>query len=220
MQRTARQSRHRWALGPFLLLGLAACGEDIQPEPGPALPTDGEPAPLFRHTRESDGSVTTIVDATDGAAWRALDLDTSEAAEAAVQSAWDVSFQRFHIRTRGGVNGTGGVGVALLPDTFESITQAPASGYHEDAADSDDTDSEPDNVFERVEDGWYSYDVMTHTLTPRARTYVLRSDAGRYFKLRMLSYYDPAGSPAVLSFRWKQVDPPSPSLTHARGRLP
>ena len=205
----------------YLLLCLAACGGDIQPEPGPEpTPIDGEPAAVFRHTPQEDDSVITIADATDGAAWRALDLDTGQTLDTAVQTGWDLSFQRFHIRTRGGVNGTGGVVVAVVPDSFESLSTAPASGYREDVADGDDSDSEPDNVFERVEDGWYSYDVMTHTLSPRARTYVLRSDAGRYFKLRMLGYYDPAGSPAVLSFQWKQVEPPGPSMAPEEGQHP
>ena len=200
---------------PLLLLCLAACG-DIQPQPAPGdeTPPDGEAPPaVFRHTLEADGSVTTLVDASDGAAWRALDLDTRETRESAVQSGWDLSFQRFHIRTRGGVNGTGGVQVALLPGSFESITQAPSTGYHEDVADGDDADTEPDNVFERVEEGWYSYELKTHTLTPRDRTYVVRSDEGRYFKLRLLNYYDAAGAPAMISFRGKQVDPPAPSLS-------
>lgn len=197
-----------------LVLCLAACGGDIQPEPGPGTetPIDGTPTDWFRHSPQEDGTVTTVVDATDGAAWRALDLDTRQTVDASSQAGWDLSFQRFHIRTRGGVNGTGGVVVAVVTDPFESISTAPASGYREDVADGADTDSEPDNVFE-TEGGWYSYDVTTHTLTPRAQTYVIRSDAGRYFKLQLQSYYDQAGSPAMLSFRWKQVEPPVQSLT-------
>jgi hypothetical protein len=210
----------RLTRSPLLLLCLAACG-DIQPRPEPDAGTpDGEPPALFRHTVEADGTVTTLVDASDGVAWRALDLDTTGSGDASAQSGWDLSFQRFHIRTRGGVNGPGGVQVALVQASFESITTAPASGYHEDVADGEDSDTEPDNVFERVEEGWYSYDLKTHTLTPRDRTYVVRSDEGHYFKLRLLSYYDAAGAPALISFRWKQVDPPAPSLSPEQGLQP
>ncbi len=198
--------RTTWAA--ILALCLTACGEDIQPEPGPEQPSENEaPLPKIRHTVQDDGTVNTLVDATDAVQWVALDLDTRELGDFAQPAAWDVSFQRFHIRTRGGVNGTGGVMVAVLPDAFDTVSTAPDSGYREDAPDGDDSNTEPDNVF-GMEDGWYSYDVSTHTLTPRARTYVVRSDAGRYYKLRMLGYYDTAGTPAMLSFRWKQVAPP------------
>lgn len=199
--------------GVAALLGLClACG-DIQPQPGPETPTDeGQSPAKLRHTVAPDGTVTTLADATLDSAWLALDLDTRLEADFAVQSSWDVAFQRYHIRSRGGVNGTGGVTIALLEEPFESITRAPSTGFRADLPDGEDTNDEPDNVFENP-DAWYSYDVSKHTLTPRAWTYVIHSDAGQYFKLELLNYYDSVGTPAMLSFRWKQVEPPVKTLT-------
>lgn len=194
-------------LAVLLASCLAACGEDIHAEPGPE-PAPEEQAPAkIRHTVQADGSVITVVDATDALVWVGLDLDTRERVDPALASAWDLSFQRFHVRSRGGVNGTGGVQVAVLPDAFDAVSTAPSSGYREDAPDGEDTNTESDTAFE-AEGGWYSYDVSSHTLTPRARTYVVRSDAGQFFKLQILGYYDSAGTPAMLSFRWKQVAAP------------
>lgn len=194
----------------LLLAGcLSACGDDLELKPeDPPQEENPEDGTHVRHSANSDGSFTTTVDAQSKDAWVGLDLDLGRQADASADAVWDLSFQRFGIRSRGGVNGTGGVQVAVLADkTFAQVTQAPATGYSTDAADGDDTGTDPDTVFQAGE-GWYAYDVTTHKLTPRARVYVVRSDSGAHFKVEMLSYYDDAGTPAVLKLRWAKVQSP------------
>ncbi|MFY1824793.1 HmuY family protein [Myxococcus fulvus] len=187
---------------------LAACGDDLEPKPGDEdpLPTDGT---HVRHVRNADGSTSTTVNATDSSAWIGLDLDDGKQVAADADALWDLSFNRYHIRSRGGVNGTGGVQVAVVSgQDFAALTQAPASGYEVDADDGDDEGADPDTVFE-ANGAWYSYDVSTHKLTPRALVYVVRTDSGAYFKVKMESYYDDAGTPAMLKLRWSELTAPT-----------
>ncbi|QSQ19929.1 HmuY family protein [Pyxidicoccus parkwayensis] len=213
--------RSRVCVSALLLAGLlTACGDDLEPTPGDEQ-TDPDPLPEnpgttpkpengthVRHTDNGDGSYTTTVDATSKDAWIGLDLDLGKQTDAAVDAVWDLSFQRFGIRSRGGVNGTGGVEVAVLRDkTFAAVTQAPSSGYATDKADGDDAGTDPDTVFQ-AGDGWYAYDPATHKLTARPLVFVVHSDSGAYFKVEMLSYYDDAGTPAMLKLRWAKVQGP------------
>lgn len=200
---------------PTLLLAgwIAACGPDLRPDPGnppdPEEPGPGPTNPQLTHVEHGDGTFTTTVDATSSEAWIGLDLDQRTQANGAEDKQWDIAFQRFHIRLRGGVSGTGSVEGTILKDVdFAQVSQAPAAGYFTDAADSDDADSNPDTVFE-TGDAWYSYDPTTHKLTPRPQVYVVRSDQGAYFKVQLLAYYDAAGTPAMLQFRWGPVQPPA-----------
>jgi hypothetical protein len=201
--------RHAAAL---LLSGwVVACGPDLQPEPGDPpddTPPENPQDTHLRHVDNGDGTFTTTVDATSQTEWIGLDLDTRRQESAATDAKWDVAFQRFHVRSRGGSSGTGGVEVALVPGTdLAKVSQAPQAGYAVDAVDGEDTDTNPDTPFE-VGEGWYSYDLATHKLSPRSQVYVVRSDAGAYFKLQFTGYYDAAGTPAMLQLRWGPVQAP------------
>ena len=44
-----------------------------------------------------------------------------------------------------------------------------------------------------------------HTLTPRNIVYVIHSDRGAYFKLKIDGYYDEAGTPAIITLRYAPV---------------
>lgn len=218
MSRPTFSSVSRFGRAAVLCLSglLSACGDDLVPtpdddddntpeQPGVEVPANGT---HVRHVGNPDGSITTVVDATSKEAWVGLDLDTGLQVSASEDAVWDLSFQRFGIRSRGGVNGTGGVEVAVLPSQdFLQLTQSPASGFAVDAVDGDDEGSDPDTVFQ-ANGGWYAYDVTTHKLSPRAQVYVVRSDSRAYFKVEMLSYYDDAGTPAMLKLRWTKVTAP------------
>ncbi|HVG61941.1 MAG TPA: HmuY family protein [Hyalangium sp.] len=205
----------RHLLPGLLLTGcLAACGPDLQPEPGPpggAGPGEVPAGVPLSHQDKGDGTFVTTVDASSSEKWIGLDLDHRQEANAAEDKLWDIAFQRFHIRVRGGASGTGNVAVAVLPDVnLAQVSQAPAERYTTDAADGDDSNSELDTAFETAAEGWYSYNVGTHKLSPRERVYVIRTDEGAFFKVQILEYYDSAGTPAILQVHWGSVQPPSP----------
>ncbi|MGE0786248.1 MAG: HmuY family protein [Sandaracinaceae bacterium] len=211
----------------ILLLTLATgCAQMLHPDDPDAGSFDAGPwtggdiPPMsgrFTHS-VTDGVVTTVVDATDEAAWQHLDLDTGYSVE--VGEGWELAFSRFRIRVNGGVSGAGGVRVvALEGQDFASLTRAPEDGWTQPVPDGDgDEDTEPDNVFNNGEgDGtdWYEYDGETHTLTSRAVTYAIASTEGAFFKLAIDAYYDSAGSPAFIRFRWAPIQPPLSALPDA-----
>lgn len=156
-----------------------------------------------------DGVHETIVDATDEAAWVHFDFESRAHVEPATPEddpTWDLGFLRFNIKSNGGTSGSGGGAVAILEGTsFEAVTAAPQGGWLTDTATgpgmggSPSANTSPGYVF----DNWFAYDISTHTLQPAAgRVYVVRTPEGNFFKMEMLGYYDEAGTPSFVSFRW------------------
>jgi len=196
---------HKWGAWCGLALLVGACGEDIGLSPDPEPDTNAPKDTRVNHVSNADGTWTTVVDATSSEVWVGVDLDARAEADAATDATWDLAVQRFHVRTRGGANGSGGVKVAVLEGVdFASLSAAPASGYVEDQPNEGTTQG---TVFER-EGGWYNYEVGTHKLTPKPLVYVVRSDQGRYFKVRISNYYDAVGTSGVLSFQWAELAAP------------
>lgn len=197
----------------LLLFTLAAC-EPPLPQPDPTsdggdtgeLTADGG-VPRITTRVEGDVSVS-LVNAMGDDTFAALDLDTG-AEVPFVDAAWDLAFQRFHVRTRGGVNGSGGVKVAPLEGAdFDAVTVAPVDGWLEDQPDGEeDENKDPDTVFETASP-WYTYSTTTHVLSPTGTIYAVRSDLGAYFKVRLEGYYDSAGTPGNITVRWAPIAAP------------
>lgn len=148
-----------------------------------------------------------LVDATSKTSRVFLDVDADRELsvdEALSSNGWDLSFKRDNVASNGGpaTDNRGQVAIAVLKDVaFDSLTRAPTDGYRQDAA---------QTVLNEAEGGWYVYDLGVHRLAARADlTYVLKSSAGRYFKLKFLSYYDEAGSPARINLRYQAIAAPN-----------
>jgi len=188
---------------PWLALLVAGCAPDLRED----YPFDGQSSagPLVEVTPREDGSALVLVDATNKSGTVYFDLDEGremKTDEALDSNQWDLAFQRFTVTTNGGGgNPTGEVHVAVLQNSdWDTLSSAPSGGYQQDAS---------ETVFNGVHGGWYSYDLVKHQLLPReSLLYVVRGSQARYFKLRMLSYYDSAGTPARLSFQYQQVAAP------------
>jgi hypothetical protein len=190
------------------LLLLTAC-EPALPDPGPpAVVPDGgaDAGPTNIITVAEGSSFVSTIDAQNSSFWIGLDLDTGR--EATFEPpAWNLAFNRFHIRARGGASGDGGVVAAIIKDvTFVQVTEIPDGGFFEDQPDGPDDNTELDTVFE-VPDAWYSYELQTHILTPKPWIYVVKSDDGAFFKVSVERYYDSAGTPAVLTLRFARISP-------------
>jgi hypothetical protein len=189
----------------FPLLLLAACAPDLRDE----FPFDGDlPAGDYVVV---DGDVVRI-DATFKESWVYVDLDGVKyvpTVDALGAEQWDLGFQRFKIITNSGVSGVGKTETAILDgQDFDALTTAPKDGYVKDAPDAtDDADQDVDSPF-LIRGGWYAYDLIKHSLQPRDVTYVVHTNQGAYFKLRMLGYYDSAGTSAKPSFRLDPVATP------------
>jgi len=166
----------------------------------------------FTHTDNDDDSITTTVNASCEENWVYLNLDeTSEVVPKAPEDNedWDLAFQRFKIKSNGGISGSQDVRVAVVSDTdFEDLIEAPQTGYLSDAEDSDDEDEDPDFTFLAPEP-WYNYNEETHILTPKDHIYVVQSTSGEYFKIQITDYYDDAGTSGYLKFIWDTLLAPS-----------
>jgi hypothetical protein len=208
---------------------LVAAGNDAGPEfdaffegaDGSIPPSSGN----FTHTRLADGTVETLLDASSTTAWHYLDLETGLAVTPSDPSAdrtWDLAFQRFLILSNGGASGGGGGLVARIEgESFESITRAPETGWIEDRVDGpDDRDETNDSAFVNGTNDWYAYELATHALTARTDiVYVVQTPEAHYVKLQVLGYYDSAGSPGFLRFRWAPVSPPTSVMQVDAGML-
>ncbi len=165
----------------------------------------------FTHD-EKDEVSTTTVNATCEEEWVYLNLSdkTSVSPNNPEDSQeWDLAFQRFKIKSNGGISGTGNVQVAVVTNTdFNELEEAPSSGYLTDAEDSDDEDEDPDYPF-LAPNAWYSYDEDTHILTPKDQIYVVQSISGDYFKIQLVEYYDDAGTSGYPQFNWASVAAPT-----------
>ena len=152
---------------------------------------------------------TFVIDASNREEWVYFDLDFSFDPLDQEEDGWDLAFQRFKVKSNGGISGEGEVEVAILDDIdFEDLTEAPSALYLVDQDDSDDDGDTPDYVF-NTEGEWFEYDLSTHTLSPRSQVYVIHSTDDQYFKLSFLDYYNDVGDPALIKVMIAQINPPA-----------
>jgi hypothetical protein len=160
-------------------------------------------------TEEIGGAYETLLDGTAEDAWTYFDFESREQAEPANPDddpTWDLAALRFNVKTNGGTSGTGGAAVAVLEGTsFDAVTAPPADGWLSDTATEPGVGGSPDAMTSPgyAFDNWFEYDIATHTLQPvDGRVYVVRTPEGNHFKIAMLGYYDDAGTPGYVRFRW------------------
>ncbi len=181
-------------------------------------------APLGRATFTAGSASTTVeVDSSDEEAWVHLDLINAKqvvpASPAADPNGWDIAWKRSDIKLNGGVSGTGSVEIhAGLRDDWAARTTAPTGDYH-----TDETDELAFQTYPARENGgecslgidgdfgWYYYSGFcdkgqgTHHISPREVVYVVRGRDGKLWKLRVLDYYDDAGTSAHPSFEYAPI---------------
>lgn len=130
------------------------------------------------------------IDATRESGWVRLSLG---AGAQVTDASWDLEFQRIIIR----VNHP----LAVVNMRFEEVTQAPAEGYVEDG------DTLDDLAFSQLGE-WWNYDLQTHTVSPKAKTFILKIDGETYYKLAVRDYYDDAGTTGLVTLDWASVAKP------------
>ncbi|MEM6955863.1 MAG: HmuY family protein [Myxococcota bacterium] len=164
----------------------------------------------FTHAPDGEG-VQSNVDATSTDALQYIDLDTGEATDDPER--WDIAFRRFFVVMNGGLTGNGGVSATVVESVLSEVESAPENGYTTAVADTDgDPDMEPNTPFNNGVDDWYDYDINTHTLTAKERTYVVVTTEGAFVGLQILDYYNEAGTPARVSFRWRLLEGGEPPV--------
>ncbi len=185
---------------------------------GPACKSaiSGMVAPLGRAAFNATGSSQKIViDATDNNAWVHIDLSNARQTVPIDPNndpqGWDLAFKRTDIKVNGGVSGSGNVSSAgRLRDNWDQRTAATTD------AETYQTDRDGELAFitypaaehgpeakcgnSNGDFGWYYYSAFCddgkglHHIYPRDVVYLVRGRDGNDWKLRLLDYYDAAGS--------------------------
>jgi hypothetical protein len=171
--------------GPLTGL-LAACAADIAPDPegpGQLALGDGEEA-------LDDGSIRVTIDATSETDWVGYAFGEGVLGTAVPG---DLDVQRYRLRLGDGV------AAQVVDASWDDLTQAPASGY---ATDTEPLEDDESYVF----NDWYTYDYATHSLAPNDVVFVVDDGMGLQVKVQVESYYDPAGTPGFLTFRWAELE--------------
>lgn len=112
---------------------------------------------------------------------------------------WDIGFRGTTLILNSGVSGPGSAEGQILDGIFEEIDEAPASGYAQDNATSKAIQGSG---------GWYTYtgttSVPNHAVLPNAgKVVVLKTSAGKYVKMEIISYY--AGNPSTSTAEFADV---------------
>ena len=203
----------RQLIGLVLVFAMG-CAEDISPTDGPMGDggMDG-PASRIESTENENGITRTRADASDPMLWVYFDLESGEEVSTDTpedDASWDLAFQRVKIKSNGGMTGSGDVQVARVDGAdFDELTQAPSTGYVSDSAeDGDDDDSDPDYAF-HGDNQWYDYNPSDHQITPNDAVFVVKTVEGNYYKVKLVFYYDEAGTSGFPAFEWGAIEAPS-----------
>jgi hypothetical protein len=137
------------------------------------------------------GPDTVTLDARADDRWTRFDL--ARRAVAAEGEPWDLGVKRHHLVVNGGSGLGGAAGVIRLDQPFADVVEAPSDGYGPSRV------TPGGDTVNAVLDGWYRYSYLSHLLTPRPVTFVLRTHDGRFAKVAILNYYCPGAEPGCLT---------------------
>ena len=187
--------RQRIVVGAVALLVVAAAVGMVvfslqRPSVREYLPTPVQPAVVGDSLI---GPEIYTVDASSSSDWAYFDFSRGSVVEDPEPGEWDLAFQRFYIVANGGLGFAGRGGLQDLGAVpFDSVV--PPRGYVATEAGRDTTNAATAE--------WYEYSFTSHLLTPRPRTYAVRTADGRYGKLEVVGYYCPGARPGCLTFRY------------------
>jgi hypothetical protein len=140
-------------------------------------------APTFAPAVEARGDTLTI-DATDGARWKYASLARGRVLSASDTAGWDLGVRRYNLVANGDV-------VDLGPARFDTVVGVQGQ-----------TEPSMSTVGK-----WYRYSLLTHLLESTGHVYVVRTVAGRLFKLQIVSYYCPGLAAGCMTIRYAPLSP-------------
>lgn len=159
---------------------------------------DGVPPTVRAPQEVGDSTVGPIrftIDATDPDRWTFFDFSTGTTVDKPGPTDWDLAFRRFRIIANGGKGFAGEGAIADLGEVgFESVLVPPSSGWVLTEAQSDSTNAAIAK--------WYEYGFTSHLLTPKPRTYTVRTADGTFAKIRILNYYCPGAVPGCVTMEY------------------
>lgn len=199
----AAKARRRLALVALCLLTVAGCErvatEGFDPASATYRPTPPRPVETVEHLT---GPTRYTIDARSENVW--IYFDFSRGAVVPVldpkQDAWDLAFKRYVMRTNGGRSNPAGQGAVLKVQArdFAVVAQVPDDVEFQ-------ADVHPKNrlhPFNPVLEKWYNYSYLANVLAPKPEVYVVRTQDGKYAKIRLLSYYCTGNVAGCMTFEY------------------
>ena len=194
MRGWVRENRAAVAVsGALVVAAMVLVALSIRREPPVSfVPSDLEPREVGDRLV---GPARVTIDASDPERWAFFDFSRGAVIADPDPSEWDLAFRRFNVMVNGGA-GFAGQGGALELDvaSVDSVVVVPADGYAPTEAGRDSTNPATER--------WYDYGFMSHLLTPKPRSYAVRTADGRYAVVRFLSYYCPGANPGCMTFEY------------------
>jgi hypothetical protein len=135
-------------------------------------------APTFAPTVEVRGDTLTV-DATDAKRWRYVSLTRGRVLSPPDTTGWEIAARRYNLIANGDVVDLG----SGLLDTVGRVNGALGANSS-------------------TVGRWYRYSLLTHLLEPTGHVYVVRTTAGRLFKLQIVSYYCPGLAAGCMTIRY------------------
>ena len=174
-------------------------GDGFDPASATYNPTPPRPVETVEHLTEP---VVYTVDARSENVW--IYFDFSRGAVVPVldpkEDAWDLAFKRYVMKTNGGRSNPHGQGAVLKLSRrdFAALSEVPGDVEFQ-------ADVHPKNrlyPFNPVLEKWYNYSYLANVLAPKREIYVIRTQEGKYAKMRMLSYYCTGNVAGCMTFEY------------------
>jgi hypothetical protein len=177
------------------LLLLAGCGREAASRSESQEQASGEttysPSP-YRPEEVGErlvGPLVYTVDARSQDMWMYFDFSRGSVVpvDNPRTEAWDLSIRRHVIRTNGGATNPNGQAalLAIEDQDLRAVTQVPEKAEFT----SDMRDKKRLYPYNPVIDKWYKYSYTTNVLLPKRTVYLVRTQDGKYAKMRIVSYY-------------------------------
>lgn len=197
------QYKRTWLLGlPAVLIlgvvGLFVWGS-FQPKPLGFAPTDPDEVAVV-----TEDWIRYTVDATSKTEWVMFDFEKARVVEGDFTApGWDVAFKRTKLLTNSGVtnpSGPGGAfGLGEIP--LEMASPPESAPFAVDSLGGDD-DDEPMNL---EASKWYSYSFISHIVSTKPDTYLIRTGETRDALVQFDSYYCEDEEAGCITFRYRLI---------------
>ena len=211
------QYKRTWLIGVPALLVLGVVGlfvwGGLQPRPAGFAPSDPDGGTVA--TEEvipvedeiapvEELPIRYTLDATSLVDWVLFSFEEGRVVDASFDSpGWDVAFRRTKLLTNSGVTNPSGPGGAfdLGEVPLETASAPPSVAFAVDGLGGED-DDDPENP---AAGRWYSYSFITHVVSVKPHTYLIRTGGSRDALIQFDSYYCEDEESGCITFRYRLI---------------
>ena len=210
------QYKRTWLIGLPALLVLGVVGlfvwGGLQPRPAGFAPSDPDVGTVAaEEVTPVEDEIAPVeelpirytLDATSLVDWVLFDFEEGRVVDASLDSpGWDVAFRRTKLLTNSGVTNPSGPGGAfdLGEVPLETASPPPSVAFAVDHIGGED--DEPENP---AAGHWYSYSFITHVVSVKPHTYLIRTGGSRDALIQFDSYYCEDEESGCITFRYRLI---------------